>query len=227
MIPLGDNLRARTIPFFNIVLVLVNIAVFYLELTQPGTESLQRFFSRWSLAPAPLLNDPFENGYRVLTSMFLHGGWLHLIGNMLYLLVFGDNVEDRMGHFRYLFFYLTVGVAAALSQVFLNPLSMTPMVGASGAIAGVMGAYFVLYPGAMIRTLVPIFIFVKVLEIPAIFFLGFWFILQAFQSYGALLAVATGGTESGGVAWWAHSGGFLAGFILVFFFRRSAKRQSR
>lgn len=220
MIPIRDNVISRTFPIVNILLVLVNIAVFVLELRQPSPAALERFFGQWALIPAVLFREPEAHGVRVLTSMFLHGGWSHLIGNMMYLWIFGDNVEDRVGHFRYLIFYLLVGVAAGLAQSFLFPASTVPMVGASGAIAGIMGAYFVLYPGSRVTAIVPIFIFLKFVEIPAVLFLGLWFVVQAFQGYGALLHTAAGKALGGGVAWWAHGGGFVAGLILIFFFRR-------
>ncbi|TXH25260.1 MAG: rhomboid family intramembrane serine protease [Elusimicrobia bacterium] len=220
MIPIRDNVVSRTFPIVNILLVLANIAVFVLELRQPSPAALERFFGQWALIPAVLFREPEAHGVRVLTSMFLHGGWSHLIGNMMYLWIFGDNVEDRVGHFRYLIFYLLVGVAAGLAQSFLFPASTVPMVGASGAIAGIMGAYFVLYPGSRVTAIVPIFIFLKFVEIPAVLFLGLWFVVQAFQGYGALLHTAAGKALGGGVAWWAHGGGFVAGLILIFFFRR-------
>lgn len=226
MIPLKDNVRSGTFPFFNIILILANIAVFSIELRQPSPHTLERFFSQWSLYSGPLLSSPWTNWYRVISSMFLHESWVHLIGNMLYLWVFGDNVEDRVGHIRYLIFYLAVGSTAAMTQVFINPWSNIPMIGASGAIAGVMGAYFVLYPKAKVMTAIPILFFLKLVEIPAIFFLGFWFIIQAFQSYGSLLSLVAGAKDVGGVAWWAHAGGFLSGLILIFIFRKSSKKRS-
>ncbi|MGH7858068.1 MAG: rhomboid family intramembrane serine protease, partial [Candidatus Binatia bacterium] len=147
----------------------------------------------------------------VLTSMFLHGGLLHLGGNMLYLHIFGDNVEDRMGHGRFLGFYVFCGVVAALAQTFLFPVSRLPMVGASGAIAGVTGAYFVNFPHARVLTLVPIFFYVQMFYVPAIVFLLLWFVMQL--AYGAA-SIGAEGAEVGGVAWWAHVGGFAAGIFL-------------
>ncbi len=225
MIPLKDNLKGRTFPIVNIIFILVNIAGFYLELRQPSPKTLELFFRLYSLVPADFIGDPWSNGTRIFTSMFLHGGLMHLIGNMLYLWIFGDNVEDRMGHIRYFFFYLLVGTSAALFQIHLNPGSKMPMVGASGAIAGVMGAYFILYPKAKILALIPIWIFLRFIEIPAIFFLGFWFLLQALQGWGSLVHTAGGAREMGGVAWWAHAGGFLAGFVFVFLFKKNVFRR--
>ena len=225
MIPIKDNIRSVSFPFFNILLILANIAVFSVELRQPTAQAMQQFINKWALFSGPFVNDPFGNFYRVLSSMFLHGGWFHLIGNMLYLWVFGDNVEDRVGHIRYLLFYLTVGSAAMMAEVFLSPGVNAPMLGASGAIAGIMGAYFVLYPRAKVMTAIPILIFLKFIEIPAIFFLGFWFIIQAFQGYGSLLTIAYGAKDMSGVAWWAHAGGFIAGVVFIFFFRKPQRKR--
>jgi membrane associated rhomboid family serine protease len=153
--------------------------------------------------------------------MFLHGGWMHVLGNMLYLWIFGDNVEDRMGHGRFLAFYLLCGVAAAMLQVAFSPGSSVPMVGASGAIAGVLGAYLVMFPHSRILTLVPIFVVVQIIEVPALYFLGFWFLLQLFGGVGSLSRTA----DVGGVAFWAHAGGFLAGVVAVWFFRRPERQR--
>jgi len=149
----------------------------------------------------------------LLTSIFLHGGFLHLAGNMLYLWIFGDNVEDAMGHGRFLLFYLLCGVLAAASQIAVNPNAWIPMIGASGAIAGVLAAYFMLFPQSRVLTLIPIFFFLRLTTIPAVFFLGFWFLLQVIQGVGDVAG-------AGGTAWFAHIGGFIAGIILVFFFRK-------
>src|SRR5204863_5588398 len=159
---------------------------------------------RWPASNLPLVAValPF------LTSMFLHGGWLHLIGNMWYLWIFGDNVEDRLGHFAYLIFYLLCGLGAGIVHTILNYQTVVPSVGASGAIAGVLGAYVVSYPGAKVLTLIPIFIFVQFIEIPALIVLGLWFVMQFFNGAAAL---ATTSANGGGVAWWAHVGGFIIG----------------
>ena len=148
----------------------------------------------------------------LLTSMFLHGGWLHFLGNMLYLWVFGDNIEDRIGHFGFLIFYLVCGLAAAFLHIFTNTASIVPTVGASGAIAGVLGAYLVLFPGARVLTFVPIFFFFQLIELPALVFLGFWFVMQFFS--GAM-SLAAGEQQMGGTAWWAHIGGFVTGISLI------------
>jgi membrane associated rhomboid family serine protease len=153
----------------------------------------------------------------LVTSMFLHGGWLHLGGNMLYLWVFGDNVEDKLGHMRYLSFYLICGIAASLLHIYIEPTSTMPSLGASGAISGVLGAYIVMFPKARVLTLIPIFIFIQITELPAYIILGFWFILQFLNG---MLSVKYALASSGGVAWWAHIGGFVAGLILVVPFRK-------
>lgn len=159
----------------------------------------------------------------LFTSMFLHGGWFHVIGNMWYLWIFGDNVEDRMGHFRYFIFYILCGLAAGFTHLFTNVNSGVPTVGASGAIAGVMGAYFILYPRAKIWTLVPVFIFMQFVEIPAFILLGFWIFLQFFSGTFSIVS----GVSRGGVAWWAHVGGFIAGLVLVFIFKKRKRRLPR
>src|SRR5688572_2467276 len=202
MIPLRDVIPSRTTPFVTIALIAANAIVFLFELSLG--RNVDQFILDFGLVPAEF------TWVGVLTSMFLHGGLLHFGGNMLYLWIFGDNVEDRMGHGRFLVFYLLCGVAAALAQTIAVPDSVVPMVGASGAIAGVMGAYFVLYPRSRIVTLVPIFLFIQIIEVPAIFFLGFWFLLQLVSGVGSM-ATATGGEPAGGIAFWAHAAGFLAG----------------
>lgn len=154
----------------------------------------------------PAAEPPFSPWFTLLTCIFLHGGWMHFLGNVWFLYIFGDNVEDRLGHWGYLAFYLLSGVAASAAHLGTNWSSTVPTIGASGAIAGVMGAYFLLHPKAMVLTVVPIFFFIEVLVLPAYFFLGIWFLLQFFQGTMAITA-----TEAGGVAWWAHIGGFVAG----------------
>jgi len=178
------------------------------------------FLTQYALIPGELLNGtdlpptiPIPLWLTLITSIFLHGSLMHLLGNMLYLWIFGDNVEDAMGPFRFLLFYLLCGFAATFSQIALAPTSTVPLVGASGAIAGVLAAYFMLFPYSRVLTLVPIFFFLRLISIPAVFFLGFWFILQVISGAGSL-------GSDGGVAWFAHIGGFLAGTILVFPLRR-------
>ncbi len=215
MIPLRDVIPSRTTPFVTINLIALNALVFFYQFSLgPGVEE---FVFSFGLIPATF------SWVNVFTSMFLHGDILHFGFNMLFLWIFGDNVEDRMGHGRYLVFYLLCGVAAALAQTVVDPTSQIPMVGASGAIAGVMGAYFVLYPRSRILTLVPIFFFVQLVEIPAIFFLGFWFLMQFLQGMGSF-ATATG-QPTGGVAFWAHIAGFAAGLAGVGLFRRPERQR--
>ena len=216
MIPLRDVIPSRTTPYVTFALIAVNTLVFLLELSLG--DSVEEFILYWGLVPAAF------SWITVLTSMFLHGGLLHFGGNMLYLWIFGDNVEDRMGHGRFLSFYLLCGAAAALAQTAMNPDSVVPMVGASGAIAGVMGAYFVLYPRSRIVTLIPIIVFFQVVEIPAIFFLGIWFLMQFVSGLGSI-ATTVSGEPAGGVAFWAHVAGFVAGISGVVVFRRPERQR--
>jgi membrane associated rhomboid family serine protease len=202
----------------TLAIIALNVWVFMDELAQGPR--LERFVHHWSLIPGRYTRwesfglsvlDPLRY-VPLFTSMFLHGGWAHILGNMLYLWVFGGHVEDRLGHLRFLWFYLACGLVAAATQIWASPYSMMPVVGASGAIAGVLGGYFLLYPRARILTVVPIFIFPWFVEIPAIVFLGVWFVMQLLSGY-LTLGVAT--TVDTGIAWWAHAGGFIAGFLLV------------
>ena len=212
MIPLRDIIPSRTTPIVTISLIVANVLVFLYELTLG--RAVNDFTLYFGLVPAAF------SWVAVFTSMFLHGGLFHVAGNMLYLWIFGDNVEDRMGHGRFLVFYLLCGTAAALAQTITAPDSVVPMVGASGAIAGVMGAYFVLYPKSRIVTLVTLLFFFQVIEVPAIFFLGIWFVMQFLSGVGSIGTAATGG-----VAVWAHVGGFLAGLSGVIVFRRPERQR--
>src|SRR5262247_1243152 len=196
MIPLRDIIPSRTTPIVTICLIALNIIVFLYELSLG--RAVDAFTLYYGLIPAAF------SWVNVFTSMFLHGSFLHIAGNMLYLWIFGDNVEDRMGHGRFLVFYLLCGVAAALAQTITAPDSVVPMVGASGAIAGVMGAYFVLYPRARVLTAVPILFFIEIFELPAVVFLFFWFAMQFLSGSVTLLSGAR--ELAGGVAWWAHIG---------------------
>ncbi len=210
MIPLRDVIPSRTFPFVTITIIVLNALAWMLELSLEPRE-LERFLFAYGVIPADF------HAPALVTSMFLHGSWSHILGNMWYLWIFGDNVEDRCGHGRFVVFYLLCGVAAALGQVVINSTSMLPTIGASGAIAGVMGAYFVLYPQSRVLTLIPIFFYFDVIEIPAIVLLGFWFLMQLFNA-GAV-ATATSGT-GGGVAFAAHVAGFLVGMGGIFVFRQ-------
>jgi len=226
MSPLRDTNKSKTVPFVNYLLIGACGAVFLYE-SSLG-EGVEDFIRRYAAIPshvsavvfppggsfASVAGRVVHGGFRALatvfTSMFLHGGWMHLIGNMLYLYIFGDNVEDRLGHVGYLFFYLLVGLGATLTEVFFQQGSSVPLIGASGAIAGVLGAYFLLYPKAKILTLIPLFVFFPVVEISAFFFLGFWFLMQFLNG-----SLSAGAAAAGGVAWWAHAGGFVAGAVLM------------
>jgi membrane associated rhomboid family serine protease len=202
MFPLSDVIPSRTTPYITIGLIAANTLAFFYEL-QLSTPELRLFTQTFGVTPA------YFAWPTVFTSMFLHGGWLHFLGNMLYLWIFGDNVEDRFGHVLFLMFYLLSGVVAALGQVMFNPFSGAPMIGASGAIAGVMGAYFVLYPRSRILTAIFVVVFLDLVEVPAIFFLGIWFVMQLLSGVGSIGAHAA----QGGVAFWAHIGGFTTGIL--------------
>ena len=233
MIPLRDDVPSRTFPVVNVVLIGVNALFFLLELGL-GSD-LGRFLAQTAVVPLlyarpdgtmslsdVLLTslDP-DLGGRVLLSMFLHGGWAHILGNMLYLWIFGDNVEDRMGHGRYIAFYLICGWVATYAHVLSDPSSRMPSIGASGAIAGVLGGYILLYPRARVITMLPIFFYPLLIQIPAYLLLGLWF-LQQFISGSLALAVTT--AQTGGIAWWAHVGGFLTGAALVGLLQKPQRR---
>lgn len=229
MIPLRDTVRSRSFPLATLLIVAANGYVFFQELAHG--RHLDAFVQQWALIPAEFTRwqelggsplDPWRY-LPIFTSMFLHGGWAHILGNMLYLWVFGGHVEDCIGHLRFLFFYLACGVAAAAAQVWAAPFSTLPVVGASGAIAGVLGGYMLLFPRARILTLIPIFIFPWFVEIPAIVFLGVWFLMQLLSGT-AELGVPTA-QAAGGVAWWAHAGGFAAGFTLAVVLPRRVYRR--
>ena len=213
MIPLRDINPSRNFPVVNTLLIVINVLVFLLQMSQ-GNGS-DRFVYTYGLVPAryaiPHVSayfTPFQQVFSFLSFMFLHGGFLHLLGNMWSLYIFGDNIEDRLGPFRYLLFYLLCGLASGLSHLLLNMNSTIPTIGASGAISGVMGAYLVLHPRSRILTLIPILIFPWFVEIPAFFFIGFWFVMQ-------LLNAAGSHGVGGGIAWWAHIGGFLFGIVFL------------
>jgi membrane associated rhomboid family serine protease len=236
--PIRDNIPARTFPYVNYALIAVCGLVFLLQLR--SDEAGQKIVEQYGMIPArvtnpdqavmiremvavqtplglearerehPATEPPIPAWLTLVTCIFLHGGWMHILGNMWFLHIFGDNVEDRLGHFLYLIFYLATGIAASLVHLVSGPESTIPTVGASGAIAGVMGGYFVLYPHSRVLTMVPIVIFIQIVVLPAPLFLGVWFLLQFFQG-----SFSIDGVEAGGVAWWAHVGGFVAGVALV------------
>ncbi|MGE0815595.1 MAG: rhomboid family intramembrane serine protease [Vicinamibacterales bacterium] len=215
MIPLRDVIPSRTTPVVTTAIVVANVLVYLREMSLAPRE-LEAFVQTFGLVPAEFA------WTSVFSSMFVHASFMHVAGNMLYLWIFGDNVEDRMGHGRFVAFYLLAGIGAALAQTFAAPDSPVPMVGASGAIAGVMGAYFVLYPRSRVLTLVPFPL--TIVEIPAVFLLGLWFLMQ-FVSGVATLSPAQSGELAGGVAFWAHAAGFGTGVILVFVFRRRERQR--
>jgi membrane associated rhomboid family serine protease len=238
MIPVGDSLRSRTFPFVNYIIIAVNITVFLYELmlqsqrigpNRNAPTELDEWVAKWGTVPCrvtdscsglngrfvdQLSNVPFD-WVQLLASQFIHGGLLHIAGNMLFLWIFGDNIEDAMGHVRYLVFYLLCGVIAGLAQVASDPNAVVPSVGASGAIAGVLGAYLVTYPRASVQVVIPIIFIPFFTRLPAVLMMGFWFLSQLI-GVGSVADVRGG---EGGVAYWAHIGGFLAGMALVFFFR--------
>jgi membrane associated rhomboid family serine protease len=224
MFPLRDSIPSSRTPLVNVTVIVACTAVFLFELSLG--QRLEPFLQAAAFIPARLFQPKLfdagvlYNAQTMLFSMFLHGGWFHLIGNMWFLWVFGDNVEDALGHARYLLFYLFCGCAAALGQAAIAPSSTVPMVGASGAIAGVLGAYLVWYPWSRIKTFLFLGIFFTMAELPAPVFLVLWFVLQFFSG---TLSLATAGAASGGVAWFAHIGGFAAGVVLAIWLRRSGR----
>ncbi len=220
MFPIRDTVRSRSFPIVNYGLIALNVLVF-LFAASLGTRGSERLLENFGVVPAALsLARPWTY-ITLLTSMFLHGGWFHLISNMWTLFIFGDNVEDRMGPGRYLIFYLTAGLAAGLTHVLFSSGSTIPTIGASGAIAGVLGAYFVLFPNSRVTTLIPLFILPWFVDIPALFFIGFWFLTQLAQGLTQLGAVG----DFGGIAWWAHIGGFVVGLLMVRVFVQRPKVQ--
>jgi membrane associated rhomboid family serine protease len=218
VVPLRDENPVSITPVITYGIIGLNIAIFVFQLSL-SREGLDQFLDAWALVPAQLtesfqgaLRAPAYEWITLVSSQFLHGGFFHVGGNLLYLWVFGNNIEDQLGHLRFLIFYLGCGVLAGLSQWVFDPASTVPTIGASGAIAGVMGAYILRFPRAYIVTLIPLIIFFTTVRIPAIFFLGFWFVQQALFSLASLSSDVNLG--SSGVAYWAHSGGFVFGLIL-------------
>src|ERR1700730_3500456 len=209
MIPLRDVIPSRTTPYITVTIIVINGLAWLFEISRPH-DVLNEFLTVYGVVPA------YFSAPTLITSMFLHGSWSHVIGNMWYLWIFGDNVEDRVGHGRFIVFYLLCGIAAALGQVAVDPNSTLPTIGASGAIAGVMGAYFVLYPRSRVLTLIP-WIFIQIVELPATMLLGFWFLMQLFSA-GTI--AMTSSSHGGGVAFAAHVVGFVAGMGAVFGFRK-------
>ena len=210
MFPLGDdNSQERTLPVVTYALIGLNVLMFLLELSAGDA-----FINAWALVPARFAANPGSQAVTIFTAMFMHGGWAHLLGNMLFLWIFGDNVEDRFGHAQFLIFYLVVGVAATFAQYALAPHSSVPNVGASGAIAGVLGAYILMFPHARVNVLLGR----QIVPMPAIVVLGIWIALQLFSGVGSI-AYTDETANMGGVAYMAHIGGFFTGFLLTFFLR--------
>ncbi|NEQ65587.1 MAG: rhomboid family intramembrane serine protease [Symploca sp. SIO1B1] len=220
MVPIGDENPTQITPVVTYILIIVNILIFIYELTLPAPQ-LDQFFQLFAVVPKELtadfsgtvVNQPVPEPLTLITSQFLHGGFAHVGFNMLYLWIFGNNIEEELGHLKFLIFYLGCGILAALTQWIFSVQSPIPTLGASGAIAGVMGAYILKFPQARIITLIPLGFLFFTLRIPALFFLGFWFVQQAFNGV-ASLSPAAGNAMEGGVAYWAHAGGFVFGAIL-------------
>jgi len=231
VIPIKDSPRARRFPFVNVAIIFANVAVFYAELAM-GPGRLEGFIYKFGLVPARLwavdLSAPatlVAGVVPLFTAMFIHAGWVHIIGNLLFLWIFGDNVEDRVGHLGYAAFYVLCGIGAGLAQASLANIwgtgaAAVPTIGASGAIAGVLGAYLVLYPRARVLTLIPVIFYAWFVQVPAWLYLGVWLIIQLFAG-----AAALGGVAGGGVAWWAHVGGFVAGIILICLFPKCRRHR--
>ncbi len=214
MIPIRDSIRSRRFPVVNVMLIIANVVIFLYEMILPESQ-VDVLFRTYGLVPARFGTAGLASLLPLITSQFLHGGPLHVGGNMLYLWVFGDNIEDRMGHLRYLVFYLLLGSISGLAHVFFNLNSRIPTVGASGAVAGILGAYFMSFPRSRVLALVPLVFFWSVTEVPAVVFLFLWFVLQLASGVASVGASQVGA----GVAWWAHIGGFIAGAALVRLFK--------
>ena len=208
LLPIGDDNSARRVfPFITYLLILVNVIFFIVELALGDA-----FIVQWSFIPQRFLANPAGEFLTIFTSMFMHAGWLHIVGNMLYLWIFGDNVEDNFGHVKFLIFYLLCGLAATFAQMVFSMHSEIPNLGASGAIAGVLGAYILMFPKGRVKVLLGF----RVVQVPALIVLGLWIVLQFFSGIGSIMSQ----TDEGGVAYMAHIGGFITGFILTFFFRK-------
>lgn len=221
MIPLRDTIKSEHFPIVNWLIIILNVLVFLFMLSLDPRQT-EWFVQKFALVPAQ--THLFSNSsYRFFTTMFIHGSWWHIIGNMWILYIFGDNVEDRMGSFRYLLFYLLTGLLAGFTHYILYSNSAVPVVGASGAISGVMAAYMFMFPGSMILSLVPIFILPLFMPIPALIYIGIWFIIQLFSGTFTLFA----GQSASGIAFWAHIGGFLAGWVLYKYFLRKKFRKKQ
>jgi len=220
MIPIRDKNPSGTFPYITIGIIVINVLIFLYELSLDS--GLGEFIMKYAVLPLKIKHysqDPdltFTSiSFPFVSSMFLHGGFIHLIGNMWYLWIFGDNIEDKLGHFKFFGFYILCGIIASSVHVLFNSQSDIPCIGASGAIAGVLGAYMVTFPYARIVTVIPLFVFLQVIELPAMVVLGFWFVIQFFNGATSI----TASTSGAGVAWWAHIGGFAAGIIIFYIIR--------
>ncbi len=220
MIPIRDRNPSGTFPYVTIGIIIINVLIFLYELSLGS--GLGEFIMKFGVVPLKVSYYSQASDLTVtntflpfISSIFLHGGFIHLIGNMWFLWIFGDNIEDKLGHFKFIAFYFLCGIIASSVHVFFNSQSNVPCIGASGAIAGVLGAYMVTFPRARVVTIVPIFVFIQIMELPAIVVLGFWFVIQFFNGAASITASASGA----GVAWWAHIGGFAAGVIILYIIR--------
>lgn len=215
MFPLYDSVKTKVggFPIITLLLVIANIIVFFLELTASDTDA---FIQHYALVPSQINVSNFSTLYPFVSAMFLHGGFLHIISNMWFLWVFGDDIEKNLGKIPYLALYFLAGIIGNFVQYLLAPTSTVPMLGASGAVAGVLGAYFLLFPTAKIKTLIFIFVFITLLDIPAYLMLGYWFILQLFNGFGSIHA----NPDAGGIAFWAHVSGFILGLLFAKIFGR-------
>ncbi len=221
LFPIYDENPTKSVPLITLILILTNILVFVYELSLQSAGRLQQLFQTAALIPYEITNMvklvpgvPNIGILTIFTSMFMHGGWLHIIGNMWYLWIFGNNIEDALGHFKYFFFYLLCGVGGGVVHILSQPNSQVPTVGASGAIAGVLAAYLIMFPTARVVTVIPIFFFLQIIRVPAVLLIGLWFFIQLASGLGSLST-----QTSGGVAWFAHIGGFFAGIILIVILR--------
>lgn len=224
MIPLRDSTRSRSKPYVTIAIIIINLYIFFIQ-SLSSQAQLQGIITNYALVPAWFTEQFQELSWAglfyppLVTSTFLHGSWFHVLSNMLYLWIFGDNVEDRLGHIRFIFFYLLAGIAGNLAHIFFFANSTVPLVGASGAIAGILGAYFITFPKARITSLIFILFFITIYDIPAFYFLLFWFVLQVVNG------IASSGSMGDAVAWWAHIGGFVMGIILMPLLKKKIKQR--
>tara|TARA_B100000945_G_scaffold321326_1_gene335241 strand:+ start:515 stop:1201 length:687 start_codon:yes stop_codon:yes gene_type:complete len=217
MFPIRDTNKTQTFPIVNWIIIVLNILVFYFQINLP-TQSVEQIFTSFGIVPVKFLIMHPLAPISLLSSQFIHSGWVHIIRNLWVLYIFGDNVEDKLGHLQYLVFYLTCGIIGGVLHIVIQPYSHIPMIGASGAISGVLGAYMLFFPKARILTFVPIFIIPWLVKIPAVIYLGIWFLSQLSDGLSTTSSVV-----NSGIAYWAHLGGFIAGFLLSKHFRKNSK----